>query len=61
MKNGIIINGKKYITKRIMYNPVYMEDVCEKCALKRRCERSCGLICAPFEKKGYVPYFVKED
>lgn len=57
MKNAIIINGKVYLAKRAAFNPFGQSDICEICDLKRRCDNNQNCFCAPFEKKGSVPYF----
>ena len=59
IKNAIVINGTVHTVKRLSFAglPFYF-DQCEKCSIKRRCENSQSNFCAPFEKKGYVQYFV---
>lgn len=60
-RNAIIIDGRMYAVKRPMFNPVFMEDVCVKCDLQRRCDKNGSCFCAAFEKKGVVPYFKKVE
>lgn len=60
-RNAIIIDGRMYVVKRPMINPFFMEDVCVKCDLKRRCDNNGSFFCAAFEKKGFVPYFKKVE
>jgi hypothetical protein len=62
IKNAVIINGTVHTVKRLSYAgmPVLF-DPCERCSLKRRCENSQSNFCAPFERKGYVPYFVTKN
>lgn len=58
LKNAIIINSHVYVVKRRLFSP-FLNDVCENCDLKKRCDANSSCFCAPFEKKGYVPYFKK--
>lgn len=58
IKNAIIIDGHLYLAKRTLFGP-FLPDVCDKCDLKKRCDKNQNCFCAPFEKKGYVPYFKK--
>jgi len=57
-KNALIIEGKTFVARRRSYLD-FSFDPCQKCALQKRCEKNQSNFCAPFEKKGYVPYFVK--
>lgn len=57
MKNALIISGKIYSVKRSLFNP-FGGSPCERCDLKRKCDNNQNCFCAPFEKKGFVPYFV---
>lgn len=59
IKNALIINGTTYAFRRQMYLPG-MGDPCELCSLRRRCDNHVtAVLCAPFDKKGYVGYFKK--
>jgi hypothetical protein len=59
-KNAIIINGVHYAAKRKMPETFKLDDACDHCDLKRRCQASySGNFCAPFEKNGFIPYFKK--
>ena len=61
MKNGIVIDGIQYKTVRAL-NPIATIDPCERCDLKRICERkNCQYPCDIFFKRGYAIYFRKQN
>lgn len=57
IKNALVLDGKTYIAKRASAAGIVVPDGCGKCDLRQRCIKSQSCFCAPFEKKGYVPYF----
>lgn len=60
IKNALVINGTVYHAKRARYTPFGMENVCNKCDLKEKCEDAGNILCQPFDKKGYVAYYKKQ-